>query len=1040
MNTAERDAFSSSPRFLSRALLTTTALVPLLTMGVSSGAVAQDCSVTGDFPVFLCNSTLVEFRATTGEASATVDSVTSAALSFYPVASETDPLYATLDIIGTTSIHRTDYPAIAWQSNRDDVNLSVSVGSEATLTSDDRFAGIWLRNDGSGDLSIETAGTVVANGVNQDGINLTTLNGDVLVDNSGRVTSAQGRGLYADGNSTAATASAIRIVNSGHVWSALAGARAINYLGLAAIENTGTVETSVRQGLVAWSQNGPASITNSGTVIAQDDHGIVSLAVTDDATIYNVGTVISRDNTSQADAGSGHHGLWARVWTVGDIAITNGLGATVDANQIGIRAQSTSGRVDIVQAGQVTAEDGIDATNADGAISVTNSGTVTATAGGMILNGTTNLLVNSGMVTTGSASEATILMGGGDSTIWNSGLISNTGGAAAIIFGNGTNRLVLDMETSVIDGVVQAGTGDDHLVLDVDTAASLSMLLIGASGQFRNFDFIEKSGDGVLTLTDSGNGFAGTTEVTGGTLRLDGDLGDATSTLIVGAAGSLAGNGTVGGDAAVSGTVTPGASIGTLAVGGDLAFSTGATYLAELGADSAADRIDVAGTAALAGTLQISGSPGLSPSAIYTVLTADGGLSGTFDAATSNLVFLDPQVTYGTTDVTVSFSRSDVSFSDVAVSPNQGAVAEGLDSLDLGNPVVDAVAVLDAEQAQVAYEILSGEAVATTQATLLTDTLYVREGVLTRLHGLFGSVQMADAPIQFAFAGDEPPDVPYANPLDQPVSMWAEVFGGWGHLDGTDDTASVDRTTAGILVGVDMLVAEESRIGGFLGYQYSDYSVDALISSSHSHGIEAGVYAGTAIDGIGLRGGAGLAWHALESSRTVSFAGFREELSGSTSALTGQAFAEVGYEVAQDDWALEPYAALTYTVAHTWGYSEGGGSSALTFDDSTTGVVDSTLGMRWSVALPDVFGSAETSGQVGWRHAFGDLEPQTTAAFAGGTPFTVSGTPIDRDVAVVGFNLAMPVAPSVTASLSYDGQYGSGSSDNVLAGRFTVQF
>ena len=64
---------------------------------------------------------------------------------------------------------------------------------------------------------------------------------------------------------------------------------------------------------------------------------------------------------------------------------------------------------------------------------------------------------------------------------------------------------------------------------------------------------------------------------------------------------------------------------------------------------------------------------------------------------------------------------------------------------------------------------------------------------------------------------------------------------------------------------------------------------------------------------------------------------------------------------------------------------------------------------------------AVARGTLGWMHAFGDVDPTSTARFASGDAFTVSNTPIDRNVALVEAGLDL--------RLDYDATIGIGFSD-----------
>ena len=94
--------------------------------------------------------------------------------------------------------------------------------------------------------------------------------------------------------------------------------------------------------------------------------------------------------------------------------------------------------------------------------------------------------------------------------------------------------------------------------------------------------------------------------------------------------GTLGGNGTVGNTTINGGTLAPGNSIGALTVAGNLVMTAASTYMVEV-SPANSDFTHVTGTAQLGGaTVTASFAPGSYVEKRYTILTADGGVSGTF--------------------------------------------------------------------------------------------------------------------------------------------------------------------------------------------------------------------------------------------------------------------------------------------------------------------------------------------------------------------------------------------------------------------------
>ncbi|WP_038357951.1 autotransporter domain-containing protein, partial [Bosea sp. UNC402CLCol] len=101
----------------------------------------------------------------------------------------------------------------------------------------------------------------------------------------------------------------------------------------------------------------------------------------------------------------------------------------------------------------------------------------------------------------------------------------------------------------------------------------------------------------------------------------------------------------------------------------------------------------------------------------------------------------------------------------------------------------------------------------------------------------------------------------------------------------------------------------------------------------------------------------------------------------------------------------------------------------------------STLGLRAATSL-DLQGMAVTlRGGLAWRHAFGDVDPKATLAFAGSSSaFTVAGLPIARDAAMVEAGLDLAIGRNATLGVSYTGQLAEDTQDHSFKGVLAVRF
>lgn len=618
----------------------------------------------------------------------------------------------------------------------------------------------------------------------------------------------------------------------------------------------------------------------------------------------------------------------------------------------------------------------------------------------------------------------------------NSTLVKNDFGTLIL---TGANSY--DGGTRINSGALQIGDGgttgstigavqnDGTLILNRSDAWAFDSVLSGSG-------LIRHAGPGLTTLTADSSAFAGTVHIENGTLSVNGSLG---GTLQIMAGGRLLGSGRIG-NLIVGGTLAPGNSIGTLDIAGNLSFSAGSVYQVETDAAGNADRINVAGTANLAGgSVQVlAGAGDYAPTTNYTILSATGGVSGTFSGGvTSNLAFLDPSLSYDANNAYLRLTRNDVGFDGIGTTPNQIAVGAGAESLGLANPVHDAILGLSADQARYALDQLSGEIHASARSLLIEDSRFVRSAVNDRLRAAFDRAGAGNAPVVTYGSGG--PQASAAT-TDRPA-VWGNGFGSWGRTDSDLNAARVNHNTGGLILGVDAPVFDSGRLGIVAGYSYSDFNVRDRRSTGSSDNYHLGLYGGAGWGDLALRAGAAYSWHEIATSRTVTYRGLDDIAKSDTNAGTAQVFGEIGYSLSAGNASFEPFAALAYVSLDTDGFTETGGPAALASQSATTDATFTTLGLRAATGFTLGGIAAAARGAAGWRHAFGDVTPLSALRFAsGGDAFAIGGVPIAKDSAVIEAGLDLTVSPMGTLGLSYGGQFGSGVTDQVFRANFAVKF
>ncbi|SCW81538.1 autotransporter domain-containing protein [Ancylobacter rudongensis] len=602
--------------------------------------------------------------------------------------------------------------------------------------------------------------------------------------------------------------------------------------------------------------------------------------------------------------------------------------------------------------------------------------------------------------------------------------------AASLHLDNGTLRIAgTDMALLDRAVVLEAGGGGIDIA-EADNAVAIARAISGTGA-------LTKLGEGALGLLGQ-NTYTGETRVEEGLLVVNGSIAtSALTTVFDGAA--LAGTGTVGNlRIASGGAIAPGQSIGTLNVAGNLSFAAGSFYEVEVNAEGQSDLIAVTGATTIEGgsVIGIAAGGDYLPETAYTILTSAGGIEGAFDDVTSSLAFLDPTLSYGATEIQLTLARNDTAFDKVGYTSNQQSAARGAESLGYGNALYNAIVMQDAATARSIFTQIGGELHASTAGVLVGNSRFVRDAMNDRLLASGGETLLSD----MAVVGlDTKAPRPVAADTKE-VAMWMRGFGAWNEVDGNGNASGLSSNTGGVLGGLDAGLPGNWRVGMLAGYSQTSVSLDDLAASANSDNVHLGVYAGTQAGPVGVRLGAAYTWHSIDSTRQVNIPTISERLTADYDATTTQAFGELGYRFEHEKGMLEPFVNLAYVHFSNDSFAEQGGVAALGGGSDGLDTFFTTLGLRASHRF-DLGGTQTTlHGTVGWQYASGDITPEASLAFAGGDVFSVAGAPIAENVAVLGARIEFAATEHATISVGYDGQFGSGQSDNSLTGTLSVRF
>ena len=577
--------------------------------------------------------------------------------------------------------------------------------------------------------------------------------------------------------------------------------------------------------------------------------------------------------------------------------------------------------------------------------------------------------------------------------------------------------------------VLEAGGG----ALEIADAGNV----VGIAKEISGAGSLTKLGLGGLVLEGT-HSYTGETLVKAGALAVNGSIASSTLTTVE-AGAALGGTGTLGNTIVASGgRLAPGNSIGTINVAGDITFKAGSKFEVEANDKGESDKVAATGRAILEGgsVLTLASGNNYAPQTSYSIVTATGGVAGTFADVSSNLAFLDPTLAYGANEVTLVLNRNDISFAEVGANPNQRAAAAALESLGFGNAAYVAVANLDEAGARDAFQQMSGEVHSSARGMMMQDGGVMLDAATRRIDQAFGDTSAASFPV-LAY-GDDGLELAPAD-TDR-FALWTRAFGSWGDTKADATNVGFDRSTGGLLVGADTMVGDAWRVGLIGGYSRSSFNTDGDTSTGSSDNYHVGVHAGTRAGAFGLTMGAGYTWHRFDTNRSVAFAGFSDALSASYDGGTAQVFGEASYKADIGRLRVEGFSNLTYLNLRTDAFTETGGAAALSSEATSNDVTFTTLGVRGATDIALGSANATIHGTLGWRHAFGDVAPISSFAFDGSDGFDITGAPIARDAAILGAGIDFDVAPKAKLGISYTGQLASGASDHGIDAKLAVSF
>jgi uncharacterized protein with beta-barrel porin domain len=923
---------------------------------------------------------------------------------------------------------------------------AVTVSSTGNITTAGGGAiGIVAYSHSGGAATVSSTGNITTAGGGAFGIEAdgSTGTGAVTVTSTGNISTAgnSAYGIFAHSGGTGA----IAVTSTGNITTAGGNGYGIDASGGGAVTvtSTGNITTTGTQGAgIRVSQNsndaGALTVTSTGniTTAGNDAFGIrVSQSSNDTGavTVTSTGNITTAGNVAGGISALGYAAV--TVTSIGNIS-------TAGAGAIGIAAVSAgAGAVSVASIGNITAQGsnvtGIQAIGFN-AVTLTSTGNIT-----LLGNDSTGLEAFS--------------QGSGAVTVTSTGNVSTTGSGSNAISAQGTGPVNVTIKSGTVSGGSGSGAGvalfggTNNTLTNFGTVTALSgFAIVGTTGNNTVNNFGTVIGNVLLgTGTNAFNNMAGGFFNSGAAVNLG--------------AGNTLTN---------AGTLSPGGAgvIQTTALTGNLVQTATGRILTDVNiAGGTSDRVNVSGTANLAGGVQVQVSNLSFASWQATVLSATRGTTNNGFTLLASPA-LQAQLVYpNATDVVVK--STGLNFVVAGLGTNQTALGNALNgaaqTAGLGGPVFNFLlnGVTSVPGYNLALNQLSGEAATgTQQATFdamntfmgaMLDPFnrgsssapggsvsgYASEGDASA-YAADGRKRTAAERDAYAMFTKAPPQT-----FEARWNVWAAGFGGSQTTDGNAAVGSNGATSriAGTAVGADYLFSPDTIAGFALAGGGTSYVVGNGLGSGRSDLFQAGVYARHTVGAAYIAGALAYGWQDITTDRTVTLAGL-DQLQARFNANAFSGRVEGGYRFVSP-WiggiGITPYAAAQFTTFDLPAYAEqaliGTNNFALAYGAKSVTDPRSELGFRTdkSFAMPD--GVLTLRGRLAWAHDY-DTDRSIAATFQTlpGASFVVNGAAQASDSALTTATIEMKWRNNWSVAATFEGEFSNVT--NSYAGKGVVRY
>ena len=259
----------------------------------------------------------------------------------------------------------------------------------------------------------------------------------------------------------------------------------------------------------------------------------------------------------------------------------------------------------------------------------------------------------------------------------------------------------------------------------------------------------------------------------------------------------------------------------------------------------------------------------------------------------------------------------------------------------------------------------------------------------------------------------------------QHSNWWGKAMGNVGNQDNRNGLSGYEIAAAGLVLGYDVPLSDQTRIG--LGGGYTNTSIDDNNSSASTKidSYQVTGYFDYAPKPWFMRAALTAGIDKYDSNRLISFPGIAREVNADYKGKQYTGLVAIGKHFYVNETTITPLASLQASHIKVDRFSEkDGGDINLNVNKQDYDFLQSSLGVKAERVIKTSNGAVSPEIHARWLHDFNSTTMQQTASFTGGgSSFGAQGIKQDRDLYNVGTGFTMAYCNCENNAWSVKGLY-----------------